>query len=452
MRRPEHRNASPAFAVIPRKREPSIGVSQVSTRNHDPRFKEKADYLTQLVKARRTGYSLDAPFYLSQDVFDLDMQLIFGRHWIFVGVEAAIPEPGDYFLADFGPYSVVISRGDELELTAFHNVCRHRGARILHEQQGAFANIVCPYHQWTYSPTGDLLHAELHGDVDKECFRLKPVHIRSLGGLIFVCMADEPPGDFDDLVREVGAYVEPHRLRDCKVAYQLDIVEEGNWKLTMENNRECYHCLGHPELLQSTFGVFGYTEDDENPSRREAVREHDAALAALREIWTRHGLPYEPVEHLDDRSTAFRIQRVPLTGPGESMTMDGKAASRRLLADFTEARLGRLQFHLQPNSWHHLQADHSIHFSVLPIDQGKTLVRTTWLVHQDAIEGRDYDLENLLHVWKATNEQDKFYVGLTQQGAVNPAYEPGPYAPSEWQVEKFCSWYIGRLTSQLNRL
>ncbi|VVU52977.1 aromatic ring-hydroxylating oxygenase subunit alpha [Burkholderia anthina] len=414
-----------------------------------PDVAHKADHVRRLVAARRTGFSLDAPFYLSDVVFDVDMHAIFGRHWIFVGVEASIPEPGQYFLADFGPYSIIVSRGDGFELNAFHNVCRHRGARLLHEQHGEVANLVCPYHQWTYAPTGALLHAELPAGADNACYSLKRAHVRSLGGLIFVCAADEPPGDFDALVDAVGAYVDPHRLRDCKVAQQIDIVEDGNWKLAMENNRECYHCMGHPELLQSTFGVFGYTEDDVNPARREAVREHNAALAASRDIWARNGLPCEPVEHLDDRATAFRIQRVPLTGPGESMTLDGKAACSRLMGDFTEARLGRLQFHLQPNSWHHLQADHSIHFAVLPISAGKTLLRTTWLVHRDAVEGRDYSLDNLTHVWKTTNEQDKFYVGLTQQGARNPAYEPGPYAPSEWQVEKFCNWYIGRLRTAL---
>jgi glycine betaine catabolism A len=132
------------------------------------------------------------------------------------------------------------------------------------------------------------------------------------------------------------------------------------------------------------------------------------------------------------------------------MTMDGRVASKRLLGNLSSARLGRFQFHLQPNSWHHLQSDHSVHFSVLPISPGKTLLRTTWLVHQDAIEGVDYDLNKLTYVWEKTNEQDRFYVALTQEGALNPAYEPGPYAPSEWQVEKFCNWYVNRLSALLD--
>ena len=109
-----------------------------------PDVAHKADRVRRLVAARRTGFSLDAPFYLSDVVFDVDMHAIFGRHWIFVGVEASIPEPGQYFLADFGPYSIIVSRGDGFELNAFHNVCRHRGARLLHEQHGEVANLVCP--------------------------------------------------------------------------------------------------------------------------------------------------------------------------------------------------------------------------------------------------------------------------------------------------------------------
>src|SRR4030088_2437093 len=82
--------------------------------------------LSKLVANRRPGYSLDSMFYKSPTVFDLDMRAIFAEHWIFVGVEPDVNEPGDYFLADFGPYSVVIVRSDDEEIRAFHNVCRHR--------------------------------------------------------------------------------------------------------------------------------------------------------------------------------------------------------------------------------------------------------------------------------------------------------------------------------------
>ncbi|HLR45310.1 MAG TPA: SRPBCC family protein, partial [Brevibacterium sp.] len=101
--------------------------------------------------------------------------------------------------------------------------------------------------------------------------------------------------------------------------------------------------------------------------------------------------------------------------------------------------------HLQPNSWFHFLSDHVVTFSAFPLDAGRTLVRTTWLVADDAVEGVDYDLESLTHTWKQTNLQDKAFVELCQQGTNSPAYEPGPYMKSEYQVEAFISWYVQRM-------
>jgi glycine betaine catabolism A len=132
---------------------------------------------------------------------------------------------------------------------------------------------------------------------------------------------------------------------------------------------------------------------------------------------------------------------------GESYTLDTRAASKRLVGDFTVPRLGVLSLHTQPNSWNHFLSDHAMIFSVLPIAPEKTLVRTTWLVHKDAVEGKDYDLDNLTHVWRKTNEQDATFVSWTHAGIKSPAYEPGPYSPNENQVEKFLDWYIERMAA-----
>uniref|UniRef100_UPI0038F64E55 SRPBCC family protein n=1 Tax=Streptomyces galilaeus TaxID=33899 RepID=UPI0038F64E55 len=86
--------------------------------------------------------------------------------------------------------------------------------------------------------------------------------------------------------------------------------------------------------------------------------------------------------------------------------MDTRVACRKLLGGFNDPALGGLSFWTQPNSWHHFMSDHIVTFSALPLDAGRTLVRTKWLVHKDAVEGEDYDVENLTTVWKATNQQD----------------------------------------------
>lgn len=407
--------------------------------------------IDDLIRNRSPNYSLSSEFYTSQELFDLDMRAIFGRQWIFVGVEADIPEPGDYFLSDFGPYSILVLRSDDEEVRAFHNVCRHRGARLLQEQKGAVGNIVCPYHQWTYNTDGELIHAEsLQETIDRNCLGLKAVHAKSIAGLVFVCLAKEPPDDVEDFSNSILPYLDHYKIADGKVAAQVDLVENGNWKLTIENNRECYHCGGHPELLQSIFGTFGYSEHDIGDSRRDAFDEFSQLKADIVQKWEKAGLPWQAIERLDDRDTGFRVERIPIKGAGESMTMDGAVASQKMLGDLSRGAWGRVHLHVQPNTWCHFNNDHAIVFSVLPIDAGRTLVRTRWLVHKDAVEGVDYDVEKLTHVWRMTNSQDAAFVELAHRGACSPAYEPGPYTSNEYQVEAFCNWYIQRLSHYLN--
>jgi glycine betaine catabolism A len=414
-----------------------------------------AHTIQDLIRRRRPGYTLEAEFYTSKEIFDLDMDIIFGRYWLFVAVEAEIPEPGDYLMREIGRDSIVIVRDDDGMLRSHFNVCRHRGARLVNTPSGTVGKLVCPYHQWTYELTGELVHAEHMGDgFDAGCRNLKPVHVRSIEGLIFVCLGNNPPADIDDMERQMAARLAPHDLRNTKVAKQIDIVEQGNWKLVLENNRECYHCLSnHPELTVSLF-QFGYGfEPDANDAQCVADQAaYDAEQKRMVEDWERRGYPSRPLDHLGDRPTGFRSERLILAGTGESQTFDTKVACRKLLGTLDDPKMGGLHYWTQPNSWHHFMSDHAITFSVLPLDPERSLLRTTWLVHKDAVEGVDYDVDNLTRVWDATNGQDSRLVGLTQTGARSSAYEPGPYSPlTEDFVNQGTTWYIDQMARHLGR-
>lgn len=405
--------------------------------------------LQTLLRRRRPGYSLEAPFYTSPAIFAADMDIIFGRHWIYVGVEPDVPEAGDAMVVDIGATSIIIVRNDDGAVRAFHNVCRHRGARLLHDYKTTVGNLVCRYHAWTYDLDGKLLFAEHMGkDFDAACHGLKPVHLRSLEGLLFICLADNPPEDFEDMAQRMAPYLAPHDLRNAKVAFESNLIEPGNWKLTMENNRECYHCAGnHPELTVPLFAYgFGFAPEElDEMGRLEAARYADLVKQS-HGTWESCGFPSQMIEHLDDRVTGYRTERLPLDGAGESHTGDTKAACKKLLGAINDPRHGALHFWTQPNSWHHFMSDHVVTFSAIPLDAERTLLRTKWLVHKDAVEGVDYDIANLTAVWEATNAQDSELVGFCQQGAQSPAYEPGPYSPhTEMLVEKFCNWYVGRM-------
>lgn len=406
--------------------------------------------IADLITDRIPGRSLPGDLYTTAEALELDLDAVFYRSWIFVAVEPEIPDAGDYVTVAIGRYSVIITRDDDEELRAFHNVCRHRGSRLIDDNAGSVGNIVCPYHQWTYNLEGELLHAEsAPPEFDRSLFSLKRVALRNVAGLIFVCLADQPPADFDDYAAQVSPYLVPHQLPDTKIAAQIDIVENGNWKLVMENNRECTHCGGHPELLCSLFPVYGYSEADISPRLRPAWNRYLAAKAEFEEICSRNNLPWKANEQLDTRSTGFRIEREPLDMAGESFTVDGTLASQRLLGTFQEPRLGRLSMHVQPNAWFHFLSDHIVTFSVVPLTADSSLLRTTWLVAADAVEGVDYDVDKLTYVWRQTNDQDRAFVARAHAGVNNPAYQPGPYLPPEYQVEAFCNWYVQRVSELL---
>ena len=410
-------------------------------------------HIVPLLDSRRPGFALPSGFFTDETLYAAELDAIFARHWLFVASEPEIPEGGDYRTYQVGRYPIFILRQDDGSIAAFHNTCRHRGARVLQQPSGVVGTkLVCPYHRWSYDTTGRVIGCGDSGDcgVAARDLRLKPVHVRVLSGLIFVCVADEPPGDFADMAAQLTPYLDPHTLPRTKVARQIDLVEEGNWKLTIENNRECFHCGGHPELLRSLFHFLGdFTEESLTDEERAAYKRYEVARDKALKSWERAGVPWQRIELLHGRPTAFRTERLVLEGHGESMTFDSKAACRRLLGSFEEAALGTLHLHVQPNAWFHFLSDHIITFCVLPLDRQHTLVRTTWLVNAEAQEGKDYNVDNLTGVWQATNDQDAAFVAETQRGVSSPVYQPGPLGSTEFMVELFHRWYVERMRAAL---
>ncbi|NVP56304.1 aromatic ring-hydroxylating oxygenase subunit alpha [Mycoplana rhizolycopersici] len=393
------------------------------------------------IRNRRGGYSLDQAFYIDQDYYKLDLETIWYRDWLFIGHDCEIPRAGNYFTVQVGDYPVVITRDRQGVIRALHNSCRHRGSRVCTQHKGASAKLVCPYHQWTYELDGTLLFARhMAEDFDKSQHGLKQVHCETVGGYIFICLADEAP-DFAPYRELAEPYLVRHRLGETKVAFESTIVEKGNWKLVWENNRECYHCAAnHPELCRtypeapSATGVQGAKDDP-------VISGHWAKCEAA-------GLPSE---FRMSPSGQFRLARMPLIGDAESYTMSGARAVRRPLSgDVTESHIGTLLMFHYPTTWNHVLGDHAITFRVLPLGPELTQVTTKWLVNKDAVEGIDYNLEELTHVWTETNDQDRQIVEENAFGIRSPAYEPGPYSPEdEGGVMQFVEWYCQFMEKRL---
>lgn len=157
--------------------------------------------------------------------------------------------------------------------------------------------------------------------------------------------------------------------------------------------------------------------------------------------WDRLSLPHLPA----DGGNEFRCIRLPFHRGAVSFTPDGAPACTKLLGDLTEPDLGSVRMFRVPNNWNHFLSDHIMHFRILPRSANRTELRTTWLVHEDAVEGVDYDVETLTSVWRATNDQDARLAANNHLGVASKAYVPGPYAPSEFMLRNFANWYADKL-------
>lgn len=390
-----------------------------------------------LLERRIPGYSLEQPFYTSPLVYELDLEHIFYKEWLYALPACQLAKAGSYVTMRLGAYEVIIVRARDGEIRAFHNTCRHRGSRICKAREGHVAKLVCPYHQWTYELDGKLLWANDMGpDFDASQHGLNPVHLRNLEGLIYICLSDTPP-DFAPFAELARPYLEVHELDQAKVAYSTTFVEKANWKLVWENNRECYHCASnHPSLCRSfplDPEIAGVNPDGSVSARLQAHFDRCEAAGA-------------PARFLIAGEGQYRLARMPLQEKAVSYTMDGRPAVARNLGRVALPDAGSLLAFHYPSTWNHFLPDHSLTFRVMPIGPLETEVTTTWLVHKDAVEGVDYDLKRLTEVWIATNDEDREIVETNQQGILSPAYRPGPYSPvQESGVTQFVDWYAARL-------
>jgi glycine betaine catabolism A len=398
------------------------------------------DVLRRLT-ARAAGTGLPREFYSDPRIFQLDLELVYYREWLFAGHTAELAAPGAYLTLQVGAYPILLVRGRDTKVRAFINSCRHRGSRLCPQERGTAVKLVCPYHQWTYDLDGRLFAARQMGpSFDRGQYSLRSLPCEEVAGYVFVCLAAEPP-DFAQIRQQLTSYVAPHRLGEARVAFESTIIEEGNWKLVWENNRECYHCAAnHPELARAY---------PDAPAITAVGAATDPAVLAHWQRCEAAGLPSRLQLSADGQ---MRSARMPLHAGMRSYTRTGQAAVRRPLSDVVARAepIGALLLFHYPSTWNHFLADHAITFRVLPLGPERTQLTTKWLVHKEAVEGRDYDLDELTHVWLATNRQDQRIVHENQIGMNTPGYEPGPLSSAaETGVGQFVDWYANLLTPRL---
>ena len=392
-----------------------------------------------LIARQRPGFTLEQPFYTRPEIFARDFDRIISRKWLFADHVSRIPNPGDYFLYEVAGESIIVLRDREGEVRAFFNVCRHRGSRVCIAPEGHVARLVCPYHAWSYGLDGRCIRARgMPPGFDPEPYGLHPCRVRVFHGLIYLCLSWDDAPDFDVIAGHVAPYVAPHRIERARIAYRETFPTDANWKLVVENFRECAHCLpAHPEYT----ATYAYVRACEH----SGPQGHDEAVAAWGEGIEASGTPAGLMlweETFPDQPHYGR--RRPIGNGRRTLTVDGGPAAP-LMGDFKEYDGGDSVVWLHPLHAVWGANDHVTLFRFTPVHAQLTDVELIWLVRGDAEEGVDYDLERLTWLWHETTVADTRIINDNQKGVNSRRYRPGPYMELEGFVGNVTAWYLDQI-------
>jgi choline monooxygenase len=203
--------------------------------------------------------ALDPRLYRDPAVLDAELAGLFQRTWQYAGHVGDLPEPGNYITARAGDQPVLVLRGDDGELRAFRNVCRHRGSELLTGSGRCKKAIRCRYHGWTYDATdGRLLGVPEHrgyGDrLEKSKLGLIEARVEELAGFLFVNLDPQAPPLAEvtaGLAERLDRYRIPGLQSFASSKGRGDSTQPANWKIVIENYLEGYHVpIAHPGLMR----------------------------------------------------------------------------------------------------------------------------------------------------------------------------------------------------------
>ncbi|AOE86973.1 aromatic ring-hydroxylating oxygenase subunit alpha [Pseudomonas sp. TCU-HL1] len=193
-----------------------------------------------------TAFTLPSRYFFDESLFKAERDRIFMHAWHVAGHKSEFHEPGQYVVVDLFDQSVVVARSMKGEIRAFHNVCQHRGNRLLEGRRGTTGGVVrCAYHSWCYEMDGSLRSAprcERMKDFDQQQFSIPQVRVEELGGFIYFNLDPNAPS-----LAELfpGANEEMHRvfpnLERMRLIEEQDVIVPANWKVIMDNSIEGYH-------------------------------------------------------------------------------------------------------------------------------------------------------------------------------------------------------------------
>jgi len=336
--------------------------------------------------------------YTDPAVFEWERRHFFGGGWTCVALGCQLPSAGSQLAAGTGADGVLLARGRDGVVRAFANTCRHRGHELLPRGSAATARaIVCPYHSWAYSLSGELRGAPGFRDLDAAAWPLTPLPAAEWHGLVFVDGSGGAAGPLPlASLHEIVAPYEPSRL---VIAATRSYDAAANWKILTENYHECYHCPAiHPELCRV--------------SPPHSGENYPAAGA-----WIGGWMSLRP--------------------GASTMSLDGAGREEPLRGLSGQALRTVVYVAIFPNVLVSLHPDYVMTHRLVPLAADRTLIECSWAFAPEATARPDFDPGYAVDFWDLTNRQDWAACESVQRGLSSSFSSPGPLAPDEDAVYAF---------------
>jgi len=397
------------------------------------------DKVSRLVAAHKPGFSLDQPFYTDPEIYALELERIVYRNWILAGHVSEWPEKGDFRTMSVADESAIVVRGEDGELRAFANVCRHRGSRVCLEHEGHADRLACPYHGWQYATDGRLLAArDMPKDFDPTGYGLKALPCEIVHGLVFVAFSPSPPS-LESARRDLEKPMRWFGFENMRVARRRHYDIPANWKLSIENYQECYHCATAHRTYATRHTLMLA------PSKRGRVQ--DDMKARLSDA----GLEDLLIDRIDTAAppgeTGYGYSRTALFDGYLTGSRDGRPLAP-LLGELKGFDGGGSDFSFGGFTFMLAYSDHVVVYVFTPVTHTSSRLDVLWLVRGDAEAGRDYDVDELTWLWHVTTLEDLEIIENNWLGVCSAHYEPGPFSLMERAESIYVDWLLAELTRE----
>jgi choline monooxygenase len=238
----------------------------------------QADFLQQardgrLEKPVAEGSGLPNLAYTCADFYQLEQQTVFRNNWVFAGFQHQFVATGDMQPVTIAGQPIVLVKAEDGVIRGFHNVCRHRGARLVNEPRNC-KKFICPNHSWSYSLSGKIIaRPHFHGggqhDVDQsDCRRADLVEVSCVTwhDWIFVDISGEAES-FSSYIEPIAEVIDAYDFSALRFYESLEFEIDANWKLAIENFIEPYHVFSCHPWLNSFVGM----EERQPPTFKDKV-------------------------------------------------------------------------------------------------------------------------------------------------------------------------------------